>query len=185
MVDEPISFEGKRKASTDMYAKTYAAGSKTRLGLLTANRQIHSEATPLLYAKPFKLDNPTGLVNLMMAIDDDAKERIRRIQVNNWTKTATSKHALAFLAGANSLESFYIGAGVCTEDDPAKAARVFWNDCSRLLLALGRNKPDNADRGEVVGVLRFGRAALQTKNGKDYSKEQKELFMAELRKRLL
>lgn len=39
IVDEPIVFDGKRP-NKEPYAKTFADGSKTRIGLLTANKEV-------------------------------------------------------------------------------------------------------------------------------------------------
>lgn len=193
LVDEPIAFEGKRKDTGDMFAKTYANGNRHRVGLLAVNKFIHNDALPVLYNKPFRLENSAAVLSFLAVIDDTLKPRLRHMRIATWTKTGcTSKQAMSFLVGANSIEILWIGAGIATENEPAKAARLFWMDIGKFLASLGSAihgtvdelTMQKRDKTSAVDVLRFGKQALLTKDGTPYTKEQVQTFRNELRKRL-
>ncbi|SMY24740.1 unnamed protein product [Zymoseptoria tritici ST99CH_1A5] len=180
-----ISLDGKRTSNREIYAKTYAGGSKYRVALLAVNKQINTEAHPLLYLHPLRLENTALTVDFLSELSKSTVSHLTSIEIKSWVK-ASARNALHMLSSATALTRLHFEAGVVTgEDDPKKAANAFWKDGYKFLEAFGKER-GNKEAG--IEVLSFGKGALQMKDSggtpKNYTVEMVEVFKEELKAKM-
>ncbi|KAF2482489.1 hypothetical protein BDY17DRAFT_252297, partial [Neohortaea acidophila] len=66
VVNAEISLNDKRKGDAkDVFAKNYSDGNKNRATILAVNKEIHDEATPILYAHTLRFESTTTLVDYL------------------------------------------------------------------------------------------------------------------------
>nr|POE49491.1 hypothetical protein CFP56_50408 [Quercus suber] len=170
-VDEAIVFDGKR-ANKEPYAKTFAQGSKNRVGLLASCQE---------------------LAEWIAQVNQPVRLLLRSVEVVAYTKTS-SRMAFHLLTEARFLTRLHIDSGISTENDPIKAAKAFYSDAYKLLEAIGstnrmldqantnssgnaggakevNKKPNDADEAndeviitDGIDILSFGRNAFVTKD---------------------
>lgn len=178
-----ITLEGKRKSNNEVYAKTYADGSKNRVALLAANKEIHDKALPIFYDHNLKFENTSTLMEFLSNVKE-VRPLITAVTINNWVKT-TSKTAMGILAESPRITRLRIESGLFTEGDPAKAAKFFYDQAYKFLEAVGAVKGDPT---AGVDILSFGKQALMykddKKNAKTWSNDLVEDFRKELRMKL-
>lgn len=182
VVDDPIPLEGKRKGTGDLYAKSYAEGSKYRVALLAVNKQIHSEALPLLYAKAIRVAEPSSLLNFLGMLPQTLSEGLRHIKIAQY-KSANTKTAMNFLGRAKNITHLEIENGVATAAEPAKAAEAFYSDIRVLVDAITstlKERSTTATKLDALKVIELGRGALSVKET-DYTETQREEFFETLR----
>ncbi|KAK5134356.1 hypothetical protein LTR08_006536 [Meristemomyces frigidus] len=181
VVDDGIVIDGKRtNVSKDLYAKTYAEGSKSRVGLLAVNKEIHNEATPLFYAHALKLESTTMLLDFLSQLPTHVRPLLRALEIKTWVKT-TSRNALHFLAEARHLQRLRFETGVFAEADAAKAGKVFYADSYKFLEAIGAER---GDKGAGVDVLEFGKMALTYKDENKAVKAWEKAWVEEFKENL-
>jgi len=191
--------DGKR-TNKDIFAKTYAEGSKSRVGLLAVNkevrtshlipnltypapanlRQIHEEAIQVFYAHTLKLESTTTLLDFLSQIPTSVRPLLHSLEIKTFIKT-TSRNAMHFLAEAKNLTQLRIDSGVFNEGDPVKAAKAFYADAYKFLEAIGSEKGDK-DAG--VDVLEFGKTAFTFKDEKKNPKPWAEALVTEFKENL-
>ncbi|KAK5113082.1 hypothetical protein LTR62_003661 [Meristemomyces frigidus] len=159
VTNDVIVLDG-RRANKDLYAKTYAEGSKSRVALLAVNHEVHAEALPLLYATTIRLDSTTSLVDFMSQLSSRYKLLLKSLSIKSYIK-GTSRNSMHFLAEARNLTRLYFESGVFAEGDPNKAAKAFYADAYKFLEAIGAARGDKAAGVDVLG---FGKEALQFKD---------------------
>lgn len=161
VVGKEIVLEGKRTTTTkEVFAKSYADGSKDRVALLAVDREIYKEAVQVLYGHTIKLESTTVLLDFMGQLQGSARARITDLSIKMFVKT-TSRNALHFLAEAAQIKRLHIDSGICNEGDPIKAAKAFFTDAYKFLEAAGAAKGDKA---AGVDVLSFGKQAFKYKD---------------------
>ncbi|EGP87492.1 uncharacterized protein MYCGRDRAFT_93404 [Zymoseptoria tritici IPO323] len=79
-----ISLDGKRTSNREIYAKTYAGGSKYRVALLAVNKQITAEALPLLYLHPLRLENTALTVDFLSELSKSTVSHLTSIEIKSW-----------------------------------------------------------------------------------------------------
>ncbi|KAI7066055.1 hypothetical protein KC339_g15622 [Hortaea werneckii] len=200
VVGETIVLDGKR-ANKEIYAKTFAEGSKTRVGLLAVNKEVYTDALPIFYAHTLKFESTTTLLDFLSQIPTSIRPRLHSLEIKSYIKT-TSRNAMHFLAEAQNLTRLRIESGVyCGSEpaDPVKAARAFYADAYKFLEAIaaasafkaagekGNDEGGKKDAG--VDLLEFGRLALVCKDEKKvvrpWDLEKVEEFRECLRERLM
>jgi hypothetical protein len=72
-------------------------------------------------------------------LESPLRIHLRHIEITQYVKK-DAKTALAFLAEARNLTHLRIENGMAMGDDPAKVAKAFWLDASKLLEAVGSTK---------------------------------------------
>lgn len=182
IIGKEIVLEG-RRTNKDIYAKSYSEGSKNRVALLAASNSIYDEAVPVLYNHALKLESTTAVVDFMAQCRASMKTRLQDVEIKNWVKTQ-SRIAMHNLSNAVNIRRLHIDAGVSSDGDPVKAAKVFYTDASKFLEAVSGK---SGEKGAGVDVLSFGKQALTSKEGKSaqpWSDTMKEEFMAELKARM-
>ena len=183
VVGATIALEGKRKSNGEVYAKVYADGSKNRVALLAANREIYDKALPILYAHNLRFESTSTLMEFLSNIKD-VRPHITSVTIHPWVKT-TSKTAMGILAESPRISSLTIDSGVYNEGDPAKAAKQFYDHAYKFLEAVGAAKGDPT---AGVDVLEFGKQAFKykddKKNEKSWSHQLVEEFKDALREKL-
>ncbi|KAI7269563.1 hypothetical protein KC352_g8414, partial [Hortaea werneckii] len=191
VVGETIVLDGKR-ANKEIYAKTFAEGSKTRVGLLAVNKEVHNEALPIFYAHTLKFESTTTLLDFLSQIPTSIRPRLHSLEIKSYIKT-TSRNAMHFLAEAQNLVRLRIDSGVyCGSEpaDPSKAAKTFYADAYKFFEALGGKGKGEEGAGKDAGVdlLEFGRLALvcrdEKKVVKPWDQEKVGEFWECLRERL-
>lgn len=98
--------------------------------------QINKEATPVLYSRPLRFDNPGTLLTFFADLGSNLRGHLRHIELHQYVKK-DAKTAFAFLAEAKGLEHLRIEVGIATDDQVEKAAGAFWADSWKLLEAVG------------------------------------------------
>ncbi|KAK0321100.1 hypothetical protein LTR82_008017 [Friedmanniomyces endolithicus] len=201
VVDEAIVIDGKR-ANKEVFAKTFAEGSKHRVGLLAVNKevtrvlapctyrvtdtrlQIYEEAIQAFYGHTLKLESTSTLLDFLSQIPASVRPRLKSLSIKTYIKT-TSRNAMHFLADSRNLTKLRIDTNIFSEGDPAKAAKAFYADAYRFLENIGAAK---GDKVAGVDVLEFGKQALQykddKKNAKPWSNVMVEEFKVLLRNKL-
>ncbi|KAK4550057.1 hypothetical protein LTR36_003024 [Oleoguttula mirabilis] len=179
VVGESIVLDGKR-ANKEIYAKTYADGSKNRVGLLGVNKELHNEAIPIFYAHTLKFESTSTLLDFLSQIPTSVRPLLHSLEIKTYIKT-TSRNAMHFLSEARNLSRLRIEQGVFSEGDPNKAAKVFYADAYKFLEAIGAAKGIK-DAG--VDVLDFGKTAFTFKDDKKVAKPWAEGLVAEFKENL-
>ncbi len=62
-----------RRATKDVFAKSYSEGSKNRVAILAVNKQIYEEATPKLYEQRLRFGDTTTLADFLSERSDVVK----------------------------------------------------------------------------------------------------------------
>ena len=179
-----IAVEGKRP-NKEYYAKMYSEQSRYRAALLAVNKEIHEEAVPILYDHTLRFENTQTVLDFWGQLQPGVRPRIRHVSIKNFVKTS-ARNAMHFLAESPNLASLHIESGVFTGEDPAKAAKEFYDSAYKFLEAVGAKK---GEKTAGVDVLSFGSEALVFKAGEDKKKkpwgeEKKEEFEATLKAKL-
>ena len=184
VIDAEIVLEA-RRSNKEVYAKLYAEGSKTRVGLLTACKEIYDEAVPTLYDYTLKFETTTTLLDFLSQVPETVRPLLTKLSIKGFVKT-TSRNALHHLASAPNVSRLHFDNGVFSEGDPGKAAKSFYQDAYKFLEAVGGRKGNKA---AGVDVLSFGRQALtykdDKKNSVPWSKEMSEEFREILKDKLM
>lgn len=185
VVNADIALEGKRPANKESYAKMYSETSKYRVALLATCKEVHEDAVQILYDHTMRFENTTTLLDFLGQLQQGFRARLRRISIKGFVKTS-SRNAMHFLAESPNIVNLHIESGVCTGEDPAKAAKEFYNDAYKFLEAVAARK---GDKTAGVDVLTFGRDAFLFKAGEDKKKkpwgeEKREEFKDALRTKL-
>lgn len=189
VVGNEIVVEGKRSSTKEMFAKSYADGLKNRVALLATNKEINQEATPLFYNQTIKLESTASLLEFLGQIESEVRPHLVNITLKAWVKT-TARNAMRILADSPNIKTFHIDSGVFNEGDPAKAAKIFFDDSRKFLESIGAKK---GDKEAGVDVIEFGPQALtlkgDDKNGfnkgaKPWPDTMVEEFKEELRAKL-
>ncbi|TKA72203.1 hypothetical protein B0A55_06964 [Friedmanniomyces simplex] len=179
VVGEAIVIEGKR-ANKEVYAKTFAEGSKNRVGLLAVNKEIHEEAVQVFYAHTLKMESTSTLLDFLSQIPPSVRPLLKSLHIKTYIKT-TSRNAMHFLADSRNLTQLHIDASVFSEGDPAKAAKTFYADAYKFLESIGAAK---GEKTAGVKVLEFGRQAFQFKDDKKNAKPWASALVEEFRENL-
>ncbi|KAK1078427.1 hypothetical protein LTR33_007245 [Friedmanniomyces endolithicus] len=179
VVDEAIVIDGKR-ANKEVFAKTFAEGSKHRVGLLAVNKEIHEEAIQAFYGHTLKLESTSTLLDFLSQIPASVRPRLKSLSIKTYIKT-TSRNAMHFLADSRNLTKLRIDTNIFSEGDPAKAAKAFYADAYRFLENIGAAKGDKA---AGVDVLEFGKQALQYKDDKKNAKPWSSVMVEEFKELL-
>lgn len=173
-----------RRSNRDVWAKSYSEGSKNRVGLLTVNKTIHEEAKPILYDHGLKFESTNVLVDFILGAPDSIKPLLREVEIKTFVKTS-ARNCMNALAACENLTKFHINAGVSSDSDPVKVAKIFWGEASKFLEAMNAKR---GGKGAGVDVLSFGRQALTTKNGQNsqgpWSDSMKAAFIEALRAKM-
>lgn len=192
----PIVVDGKRTIDKAPFSKSFADGSKNRVGLLAVSKavrtvepialwlspltssQINAEAVPVLYSHPLRFES-TLLLGEFLVENCSTRVHITNIEVKAFRKGA--RMPLTLLAESPKLRRLQFEVGVTTEADPRKAARAFYLDAAQLLDAIGKQKQDK-DAG--VDIIEFAKGSLTTKGDKtkNYTEEMVEEFVESLKK---
>lgn len=98
--------------------------------------QINKEATPILYSRPLRFDNPGTLLNFFADLESHLRLHLRHVELHQYVKK-DAKNAFAFLAEAKGLEHLRIEVGIATDDQVEKVAGSFWADIYKVLEAVG------------------------------------------------
>ncbi|KAH9826221.1 hypothetical protein Tdes44962_MAKER03605 [Teratosphaeria destructans] len=160
LLGDAILLDGKR-SNKDVYAKTYAEGHQHRVGLLAVNKEISTEATPHLYTLPLRLDSTATLLDFLSQLPTPVRRPPARPQHQNLHQDRLRARPCTSLAESRDLRRFHVGAGVCGDADPAKAARLFYADACKFLQAVGAVR-GRKDAG--VDILSFGPLAFTAKD---------------------
>lgn len=176
----PIALDGRRKGTSDIYAKTYADGSKSRVGLLAVNKEIYGETIQMFYAHTIKLESTTTLLDFLGTLGNSIKPFLRSVEIKNYIKT-TSRNSMHFLAEAKNIQQLHIDNGVYSEGDPPKAAKMFYQDAYKFLEAVGNAK---GDKQAAVDVLSFGKGAFKWKDDKKTEKPWADSLVEEFKEDL-
>ena len=176
VVNSEIVIEGKR-ANKEVYAKTYADGSKNRVALLAACKEIYEEAVPILYDNNIKLESTSTLVDFLGQIPSTVRPRLTKVTIKNFVKT-TSRNAMNFLTESPNITSLHIENAIFTEGDPVKAAKAFDADSHKFLEAVGARK---GDKTGGVDVLSFGKKAFTLKDDKKNIKDWPDAMLEEFK----
>ncbi|KAK3675775.1 hypothetical protein LTR78_004416 [Recurvomyces mirabilis] len=179
VINEPIVLDAKR-TNKDVYSKTYADGSKNRVGLLAVNKEVYDEAIQVFYAHTLRLESTTTLLDFMGQIPTNIKPYLKSLTIKNYIKTS-SRNSMHFLAEAKNLTRLHFEAGVFGEGDPVKAAKQFYADAYKFLEAIGAGK---GDKTAGVDVLSFGKEALQSKDDKKNLKPWSDVLVEEFKENL-
>ncbi|KAK5172013.1 uncharacterized protein LTR77_003650 [Saxophila tyrrhenica] len=180
IVGKEIVLEG-RRPDKDIYAKSYAEGSKSRVALLAVNKAIYEEAAPILYETALRLESTTTLVDFISQSEESLKSKLNNIEIKNFVKTQ-SRNALNNLSNCPNITRLHIDTGVSGDGEPVKAAKTFWLDASKFLEAASARM---GEKGAGVEVLSFGRQAFTSKEGKGtaqpWPEEMRKEFIEELK----
>ncbi|KAK0258918.1 hypothetical protein LTR48_006213 [Friedmanniomyces endolithicus] len=179
VVDEAIVIDGKR-ANKEVFAKTFAEGSKHRVGLLAVNKEIYEEAIQAFYGHTLKLESTSTLLDFLSQIPASVRPRLKSLSIKTYIKT-TSRNAMHFLADSRNLTKLRIDTNIFSEGDPAKAAKAFYADAYRFLENIGAAK---GDKVAGVDVLEFGKQALQYKDDKKNAKPWSSVMVEEFKELL-
>ncbi|KAK1060844.1 hypothetical protein LTR74_011535 [Friedmanniomyces endolithicus] len=179
VVDEAIVIDGKR-ANKEVFAKTFAEGSKHRVGLLAVNKEIYEEAIQAFYGHTLKLESTSTLLDFLSQIPASVRPRLKSLSIKTYIKT-TSRNAMHFLADSRNLAKLRIDTNIFSEGDPAKAAKAFYADAYRFLENIGAAK---GDKVAGVDVLEFGKQALQYKDDKKNAKPWSNVMVEEFKELL-
>ncbi|KAK0272350.1 hypothetical protein LTR35_012933 [Friedmanniomyces endolithicus] len=179
VVDEAIVIDGKR-ANKEVFAKTFAEGSKHRVGLLAVNKEIHEEAIQAFYGHTLRLESTSTLLDFLSQIPASVRPRLKSLSIKTYIKT-TSRNAMHFLADSRNLTKLRIDTNIFSEGDPAKAAKAFYADAYRFLENIGAAK---GDKVAGVDVLEFGKQALQYKDDKKNAKPWSSVMVEEFKELL-
>lgn len=175
----PIPLEGKRKSNNEVYAKSYADGSKHRVALLAVNKDIYAKALPILYSHDLKFESTSTLMEFLSNCKD-IRPHLTAVTVRTWIKT-TSKTAMGILAESPRLARLTVEAGIHADGDPTKAAKVFYDHAYKFLEAVGAVHGDPA---AGVDVLHFGKAAFKYKDDKKVERPWSAQLVQEFREAL-
>lgn len=173
VIGKEIPLEGRRtNGSKDLYTKSYAEGSKNRVGLLAVNKEVFAEAVGVLYDNKLRFETTTTLNDFLAQLESAMRARLTNIVVNTWVKT-TSRNTMLLLCESRNLRHLHIDSNVFSEGDPAKAARYFFSEAGKLLDTLAAAKGGGPgagvdDRPEVkeaaAEIVTFGPKALTYKD---------------------
>lgn len=185
MVNADIALEGKRPRNKESYAKMYCESSKYRVALLAACKEVHEDAVQILYDHTIRFENTTTLLDFLGQLQQGVRARLRRVSIKGFVKN-TARNAMHFLAESPNMVNLHIESGMYTGEDPAKAAKEFYDSAYKFLEAVGARK---GDKTAGVEVLTFGRDAFLFKAGEDKKKrpwgeDRKDEFKDALRTKL-
>ncbi|CZT19547.1 uncharacterized protein RCC_05398 [Ramularia collo-cygni] len=171
-----IVLDGKRATDKVPYSKSFADGSKQRVGLLAVSKMVNAEAAAILYNHPLRFESTTVLGEFLVEYRS-TRSKICNVEVKNYKKGA--RMALILLAEAPNIRRLRLEGGVSTETDPRKAAKALYMEAAQLLEAIGKQKQAK-DAG--VEVLEFGKEALTIKGGGNYNTDMRKEFIESLKK---
>lgn len=179
VVNNPIIVEARRKGkdTKELYAKNYADGSKNRVALLAANKEIYEEAIQVFYANTITFESTTTLTDFLCQLEPTLRARLTNIAVNAWVKT-TSHNAMVLLAEARNMRSLHIDSGIMTDDDVAKAVKYFWGNIIKFVEAVNAAKGNKA---AGIDIIKFGPKAFNYKDDKGTVKPWSNEMVAELK----
>lgn len=175
ITNSEIALEGKRTTNKDIFAKMYSEGSKYRVALLTVNNEVYDEALPVLYNHMMRFESTTTALDFLGQLPNPVRPRITKISIKSYLKT-TARNAMHFLAESPNIANLHIESGVYAGDEPAKAAKEFYDAAYKFLEAVGARK---GGKTAGVDVLGFGKEAFTYKPGEDKKKRAWDEEMVE------
>ncbi|EMC95367.1 hypothetical protein BAUCODRAFT_149354 [Baudoinia panamericana UAMH 10762] len=193
VVGAPIVLDGKRTDTKEVYAKHYAEGSKSRVGLLAVNKEAGINSAPsclfimepstIFYAHTLRLESTSALLEFLMQAPSEIKPLLKSIEVKTFSKSSARNAFFSLAADAKNITKLRFEQGVYAGTDPAAAVKSFYADTYKFLTSIGQVKGAK-DAG--VDILEFGKQAFtdKVKEGKAWSKEDREQFIAKLREKL-
>ena len=148
-------------------------------------RQIVTEARAILYNYHFKFDDLSTLLNFLSMASDHVRSAITHIEVSVYKKSVAVP-AFSLLATCTSLIRLHLATGVGCNATPSKAAKAFFQDAARFMVAVGR-RMDKKDA--AMDIVRFGRSAkcFSVKEGDEtrvWDDAEKQEFEALLKAKL-
>ncbi|KAK6436068.1 hypothetical protein LTR95_007747 [Oleoguttula sp. CCFEE 5521] len=142
---EAITVDTKRKNGGGvMYAKTYAEGSKFRIALLVVSKEVNKTATPVFYSQPITVPDTTSLLEFLGSVPNYAKCMLRDLTIKSVQRNPRT--AFSFLQEASKLRKLTLKSWYYHNEEPTKAATVFWSEASKLLEALAAAKEKEVHR---------------------------------------
>lgn len=163
------------------------------IALLAANRQIYSEALPILYSNTFMLEDTTALHAFMANLNPKTRSLLEIISIRNWGRTKSHKAlnhpGLTMLAGAVNLKRLHFDTRIAGGGGPQRVARQIYRDGFHWLEAVGSAKGKKDAAVELIEVLEsnwqrgFWLTRREEPEGRG-SQQNLEAFRGELRKLL-
>nr|OQO19616.1 hypothetical protein B0A51_14515 [Rachicladosporium sp. CCFEE 5018] len=142
---EAISVDTKRKGGGGIvYAKSYAEGSKFRIALLAISQEIHKEATSTFYSQPISVPDTTSVLEFLGSLPNYAKPMLRDLTIKSVQRNPRT--AFSFLQEAKHLRKLTLKSWYYHNEEPTKAATVFWSEASKMLEALAAVTAEKVQR---------------------------------------
>ncbi|OQO00351.1 hypothetical protein B0A48_13698 [Cryoendolithus antarcticus] len=142
---EAISVDTKRKGGGGVvYAKSYAEGSKFRIALLAISQEVHKEATSTFYSQPISVPDTTSVLEFLGSLPNYAKPMLRDLTIKSVQRNPRT--AFSFLQEAKYLRKLTLKSWYYHNEEPTKAATVFWSEASKMLEALATVTADKVQR---------------------------------------
>ncbi|KAK6434087.1 hypothetical protein LTR95_009728 [Oleoguttula sp. CCFEE 5521] len=142
---DAIAVDTKRKGGGGaMYAKTYAEGSKFRIALLAISKEVHKEATSTFYSQPVSVPDTTAVLEFLGSLPNYAKPMLRDLTIKSVQRNPRT--AFSFLQEAKFLRKLTLKSWYYHNEEPTKAATVFWSEASKMLEALAAVKEKEVQR---------------------------------------
>nr|OQO17097.1 hypothetical protein B0A51_15550 [Rachicladosporium sp. CCFEE 5018] len=142
---EAISVDTKRKGGGGIvYAKSYAEGSKFRIALLAISQEVHKEATSTFYSQPISVPDTTSVLEFLGSLPNYAKPMLRDLTIKSVQRNPRT--AFSFLQEAKFLRKLTLKSWYYHNEEPTKAATVFWSEASKMLEAFATVTADKVQR---------------------------------------
>ncbi|OCL05464.1 hypothetical protein AOQ84DRAFT_366620 [Glonium stellatum] len=156
--------------------------------LLATNRQIYSEAQPVLYSNTFMLEDTTALHAFMASLSPKTRGLLETISIHGWGYTKAHKAlnhpGLTMLADAVNLRQLHFDTRIAYGGDPKRVARQIYRDGFHWLEAVGlaKGRKDAAVELIEVAETNWDRSRRRLEGPAQHNQEA---FRDELRKRLM
>lgn len=163
------------------------------IALLATNRQIYSEALPILYSNTFMLEDTTALHAFMANLNPKTRSLLETISIRSWGRTKSHKAlnhpGLTMLAEAVNLKRLHFDTHIAGGGGPQRVARQIYRDGFHWLEAVGSAKGKKDAAVELIEVLednwqRYSRATRRGELEGRGPQHDLEAFRDELRKLL-
>lgn len=127
------------------------------IALLATNRQIYSEALPILYSNRFMLKDTTALHAFMANLNLKTRSLLETISILSWGRTQSHKAlnhpGLTMLTEAVNLKRLHFNIRIAGRGEPRRVARQIYRDGFHWLEAVGSAKGKKDAAVELIEVL--------------------------------
>ncbi|KAF2806456.1 uncharacterized protein BDZ99DRAFT_466028 [Mytilinidion resinicola] len=160
--------------------------------LLAVNRQICTEALPILYSNKFMLEDTTALHSFMADLRPRTRELLEDVTIHGWGYTKAHKAlnhpGLTMLSGAVNLKRLHFQCRIGWGNNIRKVARQVYRDGFHWLEAVGVAKGNYDAAVDIISLAEFTpqRTVWRTPGEEDAVEQaaKMEVFGDELRKLL-